>query len=266
MHHNVEYTRIYEYKISVEDLMKFVLAEQARKNYTGTADGEANAAMYHEFSITEDDTHWFMEYLRQALGLICTKLQPLQKYLETPYQMDELYATLRFRLSLLYNTMRLEDVIKEAIGNYVSYRWYLMKNKLDLSTLYKGLFDGNMDELKGFGVRGIYGKSTAHRLYDMGFGAVSPLPYMEKDIVIRDIRWQTDKTDGALFDDDKHLPDKDKRKSKPLPGVIVVGMNELELGDGDQIPLSKEGDAGMIIPANPHCEVVIRNGNETKED
>lgn len=263
---SVEYTRIYEYKIAVYDLMDFVLAEQARKNYTGTADGEANAAMFHEFSITEDDTPWFLEYLRQALGLICTKIQPLQKYLETPYQMDGLMATIRLRLSLLYQTQRLEDVIREALGNYICHRWYLMKNRLDLSTLYKGLFDANLDELKGFGVRGIYGRSTAYRPYDMGFGAVMPEPYMDKDIVIRDIRWQTESTAMRdLFTDDKHhLPDGEKKSRRPLPGVTVVGMDEIVLGEGEQLPLHRRGDGGMILPANPDHEVVIRKGNESQ--
>lgn len=261
-----EYTKIYEYKIAVYDLMDFVIAEQARKNYTGTADGEANAAMYHEFSITEDDTHWFLEYLRQALGLICTKIQPLQKYLEEPYQMDGLIATVRLRLSCLYKTQRLEDVIREALGNFICYRWYLMKNKLDLSTLYKGLFDANLDELKGFGVRGIYGRSTAYRPYDMGFGTVMPEPYMDKDIVIRDIRWQTESTAMRdLFTGNKHhLPEEEGKRRPALPGVTVVGMDEIVLGDGEQLPLRREGDSGMILPANPDREVVIRSGNESQ--
>lgn len=263
---NTEYTRIYEYKVAVYDLMDFVIAEQARKNYTGTADGEANAAMFHEFSITEDDTPWFMEYLRQALGLICNKIQPLQKYLEEPYQMDELIATIRMRLSLLYKTQRLEDVIREALGNYICYRWYLMKNKIDISMQYKVLFDGNMEELKGFGARGIYGRYTATRPYDMGFGAVMPEPYMEKDIVIRDIRWQTESTAMRdLFTGKHHLPEEEEKKRRPaLPGITVVGMNEVVLGDGEQLPLRPDGDRGMIIPANPDREVVIRRGNESQ--
>ncbi|MCM1169984.1 MAG: hypothetical protein NC048_10025 [Bacteroides sp.] len=262
---STEYTKIYEYKIAVYDLMDFVLAEQARKNYSGGADQEANAAMFHEFSMTEDDAHWFKTYLQQALSLICTRLQPLQKYLEEPYQLDDLVATLRFRLSPLYKTQRLEDVIREALGNYVCYRWYLMKNLPNAGAPYQAMFDGNLSELKGFGVRGIYGRCTAVRPYDMGFGAVMPEPYMDRDIVIRDIRWQNTQTAFRdLFTDNKHhLPDKNLNISRPLPGVTVVGNNEIILEDGDNLPMDRYGDRGMILPANPDREVVIRRNNET---
>lgn len=264
---SIEYTKIYEYKMLVGDLMDFAVAEQAKKNYSGTSEPETNASLAYEYSITEDDAHWFREYLRQALSKICTKLQPLQKYLEEPYQVDELVATLRFRLSMLYKTQRLEDVIREAVGNFICYRWYLMKGRMDFAAPYKAMFDDNLDELRGISVLGIYGRSTAVRPYDMGFGAQMPAPYETADIVIRDIRWQSGETAFKdLMDPDKHhLPDRaQKTKRGKLPGVTVKGMDEIILQAGDRLPLPGRGDKGMVIPGNPTHEVVIRKGNESE--
>lgn len=262
---SVEYTKIYEFKMLVGDIMDFVVAEQAKKNYSNTSEPETNASLAYEYSITEDDAPWFREYLRQGLSKICTKLQPLQKYLEEPYQVDELMATIRFRLSLLYKTQRLEDVIREAVGNFICYRWYLMKNRPDFAALYQGLFDDNLSELRSISVRGIYGRSTAVRPYDMGFGAQMPEPYEDTDIVIRDIRWQNENDLFRILLGGKHAAESGEvRKHESLPGVTVTYMNEILVEAGDIVPIHGKVDKGMVLPENPTHEVLIRKPNESK--
>lgn len=263
---SVEITKIYEFKMFVGDIMDFVVAEQARKNYSNSADQEANAALAYEYSITEDDAPWFKEYLRQGLSKICTKLTPLQKYLEDCYQVDDLVATIRFRLSVLYKTQRLEDVIREAIGNFICYRWYLMKNRPDFAAIYKPMFDENLDELRSISVRGIYNRDTAVRPYDMGFGAVMPEPYETADILIRDIRWKNANSDlYDMLNGKKHLPSEKSGESKSveLPGVTILGPKDIHLADGDALPLMRKNDRGMVIPRNTEHEVVIVLNNES---
>lgn len=247
-------TKIYEFKMSVENLMDYVLDEQIRKVYD--VNPETNAAQVYSLSMTEDDEHWFRKYLIVCLGEICTKLQPLQRYLEEPYQVDELMVTLRFRLAELYQTLLLENLIQEAIGNYVCYRWFSMKNQGEISVFYKSLYDENLGDLRSIGVRGITGRSTAMRSYDMGLGAHVPQPYHEADIVIRDIKWKTKNS---------HFP-KPGAGVAQLPGLTLVGPRAIDIRNGGEIPDEAGEDFRMEVRRSvPVHEELSRPFNETKE-
>lgn len=260
-------TRIYEYKIWLGNLMDYVIGEQARKVYSPGADRETEASVAYAYMMTEDDVHWFREYLARGLAEVCTVLQPLQKYLDEPFQMDSLMATLRFRLSPLYQTALLESEVRSALGNYICYRWFLMKGLADVAGLYKQLYDEAKVALKGFGVRGIHGRSVAYRPYDIGLGSFKPVPYEEADIRIKDIRWDTP---GTHFEElygphgKLHLPEGPKHPKPKLPGVTVVGPSGLspESGDGF-VPGLEDGDLGMVSGGIPDHEVIIRQFNET---
>lgn len=255
---SVLHTRIYEYKIWLGNLMDYVTGEQARRVYVPGADRETEASAAYAYMMTEDDVHWFRTYLERGLAEVCTVLQPLQKYLDEPFQMDPLMATLRFRLSPLYQTSLLESEVLSALGNYVCYRWFSMKGLADAAALYKQLYDESRVALKGFGVRGIHGRSVAYRPYDIGLGSFRPVPYEEKDILIRDLRWNTS---GSCFDD---LYGKGCADGGPvsLPGVTVVG-NPCPEAQGEGGPCM-EGDKGMVIGGIPEHEVITRQFNVTR--
>lgn len=253
-------TKIYEYKIWLGNLMDYVIGEQARRVYAPGSDRETEANAAYQYMMTEDDVHWFREYLSRGLAEICTVLQPLQKYLEEPFQMDSLVATLRFRLSLLYQTALLESEILSALGNYICYRWFMMKGLADVAALYKQLYDDARSSLKGFGIRGIHGRSTAYRPYDIGLGSFRPVPYEEREISIKDLKWGTASTyyeDLYNPQDSKHLPGGRVKQKESLPGVTVVS------GKGGFAPGMEDMDRGMVIGGLPQHEVIIRKHNES---
>lgn len=264
---NVLRTKIYEYKIWLGNLMDYVIGEQARRVYAPGSDRETEASMAYTYMMTEEDVHWFKEYLLRGMAETCTVLQPLQKYLDEPFQMDELSATLRFRLSLLYQTALLENEIRAALGNYICYRWFLMKGLTDAALMYRQLYDEAKSNLKGFGVRGIHGRSVACRPYDMGLGSFRPLPYEEADVVIRDIRWDTAAT---RFEDlygphgKMHMPEGPRHELPPLPGITVCGPSVVSPEKGGEfVPGLEDGDLGMVSGGIPDREVVIRPFNGT---
>lgn len=247
-------TKIYEYKIGLGNLMDYVLGEQARKVFVPGGSEEENAQAAYTYIMTEEDTHWFRTYLDRGLGEICTKLQPLQKYLEEPYQLDSLTATLRFRLSLLYKTALLENEIRSALGNYVCFRWFMMKGLVNDAALYKQLYAENLDNLKGFGVRGIYNRSVSYRPYDMGLGSQRPVPYDEAEIEVKDIRWNApgdfyEKLYGSRGESGKEVKPGDGKR--PLPGMVVIGP--------------ETGDRGMVVGGLPGKEVLVKKFNGTVE-
>lgn len=168
--------------INKEELLEDVKSETINKSYDPAQYSlNTEELLRTEFSLTNDEKFWFNRYLKDACYNVSVKISVLNKSNYPTYEIDSEKALFLVTVVDGYDVLPLKDLIQSYITYYIVYKWYVMKNLMQVAKVYEGMYQDPINSIRSISIRGVEGKYTSvvgggaiqYRVYDIGFRGLS---------------------------------------------------------------------------------------------